>query len=129
MARRSRLETLCDGTEGILGDMIFLASQSPRRRELLAQIGVAFEVLDVDVPERRLPAESALDYVSRVARDKARAGLLQAADRPDAWVIGADTEVVLAHDVFGKPRDADDAAQLLRRLSGREHREIGRAHV
>src|SRR3546814_4748926 len=105
--------------------------RTPRftRTDTLFPYTTFFRSLDVDVPERRLPAESALDYVSRVARDKARAGLLQAADRPDAWVIGADTEVVLDDDVFGKPRDADDAAQMLRRLSGREHREIGRAHV
>ena len=102
----------------------FLASQSPRRRELLRQIGCAFDVLDVDVPEQREAGESPLDYVSRVAREKAGAGLLQVAAAPGAVVIGADTEVVLDDDVFGKPADAADAAALLRRLSGRRHEVI-----
>lgn len=104
--------------------MIFLASQSPRRRELLAQIGVAFDILDVDVPEQRLPGEPASDYVSRVAREKAGAGLLLVAERAGALVIGADTEVVLDDDVFGKPADAADAVQMLTRLSGRTHQVI-----
>lgn len=103
---------------------LFLASQSPRRRELLRQIGRAFDVLDVDVPERREPDESPEDYVSRVAREKAGAGLLQVAAVPGAVVMGADTEVVLGDDVFGKPSDAADAAAMLRRLSGRSHRVL-----
>ena len=100
---------------------LFLASQSPRRRELLRQIGFDFDVLDVDVPERREPGETPADYVSRVAREKAGAGLLQVAAVPGAIVIGADTEVVLDDDVFGKPADATDALAMLRRLSGRAH--------
>lgn len=103
---------------------IFLASQSPRRRELLGQIGVEFEVVDVDVPERREPGESPQDYVSRVAREKAGAGLLQLGAVPGALVLGADTEVVLDEEVFGKPADAADAAAMLRRLSGRAHRVV-----
>ncbi|MGN6519535.1 MAG: Maf family protein [Dokdonella sp.] len=103
---------------------LFLASQSPRRRELLRQIGRSFDVLDVDVPERREPNESPEDYVSRVAREKAGAGLLQVAAVHDAVVIGADTEVVLDDHVFGKPADAMDAAAMLRRLSGRSHRVL-----
>jgi len=104
--------------------MIFLASQSPRRSELLRQLGVDFEVIDVDVPERREPGEPAADYVSRVAREKAGAGLLQIVTVPAAIVIGADTEVLLDDEVFGKPADAVDAAHMLRRLSGREHRVL-----
>jgi len=84
----------------------------------MARLGVDFEVLDVDVPEIRAPGESAENYVQRVAREKARAGL---ALKPDAIVLGADTEVVLDDHVFGKPRDAADAAAMLRRLSGRTH--------
>jgi septum formation protein len=103
---------------------LFLASQSPRRRELLRQIGRGFDVLDVDVPERREPNETPEDYVSRVAREKAGAGLLQVAAVHDAVVIGADTEVVLDDEVFGKPADALDAAAMLRRLSGRTHRVL-----
>jgi len=103
---------------------LFLASQSPRRRELLHQIGCSFDVVDVDVPERREAGESPLDYVARVAREKAGAGLMQVAAVPGAVVLGADTEVVLDGDVFGKPADATDAAAMLRRLSGRRHEVI-----
>jgi septum formation protein len=102
--------------------MLWLASQSPRRRELLAQIGVAFETIDVDVPEVRGVDESPRAYVERVARGKARAGLGTVIGRdPNAVVLGADTEVVLDDRVFGKPRDDADAAAMLRALSGRTH--------
>lgn len=104
--------------------VIYLASQSPRRRELLRQLGVDFSVLDVDVPEQRQPGEPAEDYVSRVAREKAAAGLMQVVAVPGAIVIGADTEVVLDDEVFGKPVDAVDAARMLRRLSGDTHRAL-----
>lgn len=104
--------------------MIFLASQSPRRRELLGMIGVPFDTLDVNVPEQRQPGEPAQGYVSRVAREKAGAGLLQVAGRPGAMVLGADTEVVLDDEVFGKPVDAADAQAMLARLSGRQHQVI-----
>ena len=73
------------------------------------------------MPERRSPGEPPLDYVSRVAREKAGAGLLKVVAVPDALVLGADTEVILDDEVFGKPRDAADAAAMLRRLSGRTH--------
>jgi septum formation protein len=116
---------------GILPQMLYLASQSPRRRELLARLGLAFGVLDLDIPEQRQPGEPPEDYVRRVAREKAGAGLLKVVAVADARVLGADTEVVLNDDddadvdqVLGKPRDADDAAAMLRRLSGRTHRVI-----
>lgn len=104
--------------------MLHLASQSPRRRQLLEQIGVDFVVLDVEVTEQRVPGESPQAYVSRVAHDKARVGLASLGDRQQAVVLGADTEVVLDDEVFGKPQDADDAAAMLRRLSGRTHAVI-----
>ena len=106
--------------------MLYLASQSPRRRDLLEQLGATFSALDVEVPELRAAAELPQDYVRRVARDKARAGLalLATGDRDDAVVLGADTEVVLDGEVFGKPRDADHAAAMLRRLSGRTHEVV-----
>ena len=104
--------------------MLYLASQSPRRRQLLEQIGVEFGLLEVDVPEVRASGEPALDYVSRVAREKAGAGLLKVVAAPGAVVLGADTEVVLGDEVFGKPADAADAATMLRRLSGRTHLAI-----
>lgn len=103
---------------------LHLASRSPRRRELLAQLGYRFEVVDVDVPECRLPGESPLSYVDRVAQAKARAGRDALAGAADALVLGADTEVVLDDEVFGKPRDAADALAMLRRLSGRTHTVI-----
>ena len=104
--------------------MLHLASQSPRRRELLARLGLEFGLLDVDVPERREPGEPPEDYVRRVAREKAGAGLLEAVAMPGAVVLGADTEVVLEDRVFGKPVDGDDATAMLRALSGRAHRVI-----
>lgn len=106
--------------------MLYLASQSPRRRELLGQLGVSFSVLDVDILEQRAVGELPLDYVNRVAREKAQEGLAQiaASERAHAVVLGADTEVVLDGDVFGKPRNAADAAAMLRRLSGRTHEVI-----
>ncbi|WP_426689436.1 Maf family protein [Rhodanobacter ginsengiterrae] len=104
--------------------MLYLASQSPRRRQLLEQLGVAFAVIDVEVPEQRGADESPEDYVSRVARDKARAGLAALSDARGAWVLGADTEVVLDDEVFGKPADAAAATAMLRRLAGRTHTVI-----
>ena len=104
--------------------MLHLASRSPRRSELLARLGVEFGVLDLDVPEQRDPGEPALDYVRRVAREKAGAGLLEVAGVPGALVLAADTEVILDDEVFGKPRDAADAAAMLRRLSGRTHQAV-----
>ena len=104
--------------------MLYLASKSPRRRELLARLGLPFDVLDLDLPEHRQPGEAAEEYVRRVAREKAGAGLLAVVGNPAAVVLGSDTEVVLDDAVFGKPRDASDAAAMLRRLSGRSHRVI-----
>lgn len=104
--------------------MLHLASKSPRRRELLGRLGVAFDVLAIDIPEVRGSSESPVDYVQRVAREKAQAGLLAVGAEADAMVLGADTEVVLDDEVFGKPVDADDAAAMLRRLSGRTHQVI-----
>lgn len=104
--------------------MLYLASRSPRRRKLLARLGLEFGVLDLDIPERRVSGEPPEDYVRRVAREKAGAGLLQVVAVTGAVVMGADTEVVLGDDVFGKPGNADDAAAMLRRLSGRTHQVI-----
>lgn len=101
--------------------MLYLASRSPRRTELLSRLDRPFRALDLDVPEVRAPGETALDYVQRVAADKARAGLALVGADPDAVVLGSDTEVVLEGEVFGKPADAADAATMLRRLSGRTH--------
>ncbi len=104
--------------------MLYLASKSPRRRELLTRLGVDFGLLDIDIPEQRQPAEAPDDYVRRVAREKAGAGLLEVVANPSALVLGSDTEVVLDDEVFGKPADAVEAAGMLRRLSGRTHRVL-----
>jgi septum formation protein len=103
---------------------IYLASASPRRAELLGQIGVSFTVLNVGVDERHRPGETPVDYVTRLALAKARAGkaLLDAND--PCPVLGADTTVVAADRIMGKPRDMEDAVAMLLELSGRTHQVI-----
>lgn len=103
--------------------MLYLASKSPRRRELLAQIRVEFECVDVDVPEVLQPGEAPEAFVRRLAQDKARAGFARLAD-PEARVLGADTIVLIDNTVLGKPRDRDDGLAMLKRLSGRKHRVL-----
>lgn len=98
---------------------LILASASPRRRKLLAQIGIACSVRPVDLDESAQPGEAPLAYVERLALAKARAGL--DGQKADSVVLGADTAVVLDDEILGKPRDRDDAFAMLRRLSGREH--------
>jgi len=104
--------------------MLYLASQSPRRAELLTRLGLDFGRIDLDVPEQRQPSETPADYVRRVAREKALAGLQKLGAPDGAAVLGADTEVVLGDEVFGKPRDEADAAAMLRRLSGKTHQVV-----
>jgi len=106
--------------------MLYLASQSPRRRELLGQLGVSFSILDVDVAEVPFPEERPVDYVRRVARDKAQAGweVLERHAQAEALVLASDTEVVLGERIFGKPKDADDAMHMLQALSGCTHEVI-----
>ena len=101
--------------------ILVLASASPRRRELLAQIGVPHRVLAVDLDEGRLPGEAVEAFVQRLALDKALAGwhALPAVERGP--VLGADTLVVLDGEPLGKPLDRDDALTMLARLSGRSH--------
>jgi len=100
---------------------IYLASASPRRRELLEQIGIRYRQLPVDVPEVQEEDEVAEMYVLRVALDKARAGRASVGADYCAPVLGADTAVVIDGEVLGKPRDRDDALAMLARLSGRWH--------
>jgi septum formation protein len=114
---------------GYAWPMLYLASQSPRRRELLDQLGVDYGLLAVDVPERREPGEPPADYVNRVAREKAGAGLLRVMSSAGAVVLGADTEVVLEDTVYGKPADAHDAARMLGELAGRTHRVVSAVWV
>jgi len=100
---------------------LFLASASPRRRELLTQIGVPFSLLAVSIDETPSAAETPDDYVQRLAREKALAGLSLVSDG-SACVLGADTTVVLDQRILGKPVDKADALAMLGALSGREHR-------
>jgi len=115
----------------ISANRIYLASRSSRRRELLKQIGIAFESLllreelrrGADVDEAPLPGESPAAYVSRVARAKAEAGWIRIASRrlPLHPVLAADTTVALDGGIIGKPADARDAQLSLQRLSGKTH--------
>ena len=106
---------------------LYLASASPRRRELLTQIGLAHEVLRVPAPpgedEPQHPGESAADYVQRTARDKAERGRdwLRAQALPVLPLLAADTTVILDGQVLGKPADRDDAIRILQALSGQTH--------
>ena len=101
---------------------LYLASGSPRRRELLTQIGVPFIVISAPIDESPLPSESAPAYVERLARAKAAAGLARV-DGP-AVVLGADTAVVLDGRILGKPENREDALAMLADLSGREHQVL-----
>lgn len=103
---------------------IYLASQSPRRRELLAQMGLPYVPLDVAVDETRHEDESPEVFVIRLALEKARAGWAQVADTRPLPVLGADTAVVLDGDVLGKPADRADALRMLGRLSGQQHQVL-----
>ncbi len=97
---------------------LVLASASPRRRELLGQLGLRFTVAAADIDETPRPDEAPEAYVLRLAREKARA---VASRFPGAWVLAADTTVVLGRELLGKPRDAAEAREMLSRLSGRTH--------
>ncbi len=99
-------------------DPLILASGSPRRAELLARAGYRFEVVPPDIDERRQAGEAPRDYVARLAAEKAAA---VAPRYPERLVLAADTTVVVDATVLGKPQDPDDAAGMLRRLSGRAH--------
>jgi septum formation protein len=98
--------------------MLVLASASPRRQELLRNAGIAFTVHATNIPELPQPGESGRDCAERLARQKALAAFHH---RADAFVLGADTVVVVEGEILGKPRDHADAARMLRLLSGRTH--------
>lgn len=103
---------------------LFLASGSPRRRELLTQIGVPFARIAAEIDETPLAAESAEAYVERLARQKAAAGRATLGAEAGAVVLGADTAVVLDGRILGKPEDRVDGLRMLAALSGREHRVL-----
>jgi septum formation protein len=97
---------------------LLLASNSPRRRELLLRLGVAFQVRPQDIDESVLNVEKPYDYVRRVALEKALSAL---AANPDALVLAADTSVIVDDQILGKPQDSGDALSMLSLLSNREH--------
>ncbi len=103
---------------------LYLASASPRRRELLRQIGVRYRLLRLAVDETPLAEESPHAYVARLALLKARSGCARLGRRLPALVLGADTAVVVEGAIFGKPRDRADGLAMLARLSGREHQVL-----
>ncbi len=100
---------------------LYLASASPRRRELLRQIGVNFSLLTVEVDETPAANEVPSDYVERLARSKACAGWLKSRSQERLPVLGADTTVVLNGQIMGKPSGRSEAIAMLQRLSGNEH--------
>ncbi len=100
---------------------LYLASQSPRRRELLTRLGVTFEVLALEVDEAPHPGERPEDYVLRLALDKARVGRQGLPPGRPGWVLGADTAVVLDGEILGKAEDEASAHGMLARLGGRVH--------
>ncbi|MGD0481810.1 MAG: Maf family protein [Terracidiphilus sp.] len=113
--------------------MLILASASPRRRELLAQVGYRFQVHPAHISEDPLSGEDPIVYVTRLAREKAEAVYREFATahpKPEEnaqsslAVLGADTTVTLDNTILGKPEDAADAARILRLLSGRTHRVV-----
>lgn len=99
---------------------LYLASQSPRRSELLTQVGFTFTVISADVNEDTIPNESAEDYVKRLAREKAIAGFSMIKQQAKA-VLGSDTAVVIDGEILGKPENDDDAKRMLKLLSGNTH--------
>jgi septum formation protein len=99
--------------------LLVLASTSPRRRELLGQLGIDFDVIAIAVEETPRPGESPVAYVQRVAAEKSARG--QALAPPGLAILAADTEVVLDGEIFGKPESLEHARGMLQRLSGRTH--------
>lgn len=101
--------------------MLYLASTSPRRKELLQQIGLEFECLAIDVDESVVRQESPQCYVARLSKIKADAGLALCEHQPEAVVIAADTTVVIAQQIIGKPQNLEQALAIWRSLSGKKH--------
>ncbi len=108
----------------MVAEFVYLASGSPRRRELLAQIGVPFQVIRVAVDEAVRPDERPDEYVVRLAVAKAEAGWAGIGEQGAAPVLGADTAVVLGGKILGKPADAPSGVDMLRALAARTHQVL-----
>lgn len=106
---------------------VALASRSPRRRELLDQIGVEYDIIDIDIDENWDGVESTEDYVCRIAREKARAGKSLVKD--NLPILAADTAVVLDGHILGKAENKDDAIAMLKQLSGKTHEVLSAVTV
>ncbi|WP_068545057.1 Maf family protein [Thalassotalea crassostreae] len=104
--------------------MLFLASKSPRRQELLKLITTDFRLVEGEIEEQILTNESAQDFVLRMAIEKAQAGLKNIDHNKDGWVLGSDTVVVINGQVLGKPKDFSDANQMLQLLSNNKHQVL-----
>ena len=109
------------GIRYLIDLVLILASASPRRHALLSAAGIDHIVRPASVLEQREPGESPTAFVQRTAEAKARAVLSAGQTAPEDIILGADTEVCLENEVFGKAASAEDAARMLRRLSGRDH--------
>ncbi len=101
----------------MMQEPLVLASSSPRRKQLLEMLGIPIRVISPDVAEERRPVETAIDYVERLAREKAL-------NVPGALVLGADTTVIVRDQMLEKPKDTADALEMLRKLQGRTHQVI-----
>jgi septum formation protein len=124
--------TLITENKALMKDFVYLASQSPRRRQLLEQMGVRYELLlatpdeDTELLERVMPGEAPLTYVKRVTKLKLEAAVLRMQTRqlPLAPVLCADTTVALGRNILGKPENEQDALRILKTLSGQTHRVL-----
>jgi septum formation protein len=128
LKKRIYLSAHCGGPMLDNRNMLVLASASPRRRELLAQAGFAFDVIPADIPEEIFPGEEPVAYATRLAREKAETIYRWLSVKPDTGsklaVLGADTIVTLDNRILGKPEDAADAARMLHMLAARTHTVI-----
>ncbi len=100
---------------------LVLGSGSPRRREIIAALGLPFRVLAADIDEAHRPGEAPLDYLDRIATEKLQGVRVRLGSTPHAAILVADTSVVVDGDVLGKPSDEADAARLFARIAGRTH--------
>ena len=105
---------------------LILASSSPRRAEILSALGIPFEAAPADIAEILAPGETGPDAAIRFAREKAAAAAVR---HPGDWILAADTLVLVDDAVLGKPAGDADARDMLRRLSGREHRVVTAVHL
>ncbi len=110
-------------TNNITISKIYLASKSPRRKELLTQIGINFEVLAIDIPEEVHQNENYLDYSTRICQEKSLAAWQYVKDNnlDTHPILTADTEVVINHEILGKPNNYEDAFRMWKKLAGNKH--------